>query len=100
MRVSNGGKSRHPEWMSDAGEIEWKLTIDKQISYNVGYGAGKAFREMQAFDMYWHAEGMKTAYSGICRQKLGQGFYITMALAFIQQSLQPCQKTKTYQQRI
>ena len=64
VKVSKGGAARHPEWMSDAGEMEWKIKIEKQISYNVGYGAGKIMRELQAFDMYWHAEGMKTKYSG------------------------------------
>ena len=54
----------HPEWMCDAGEMSWDLTIDKQIAFNVGYGASKALRDAEAFAMYWHAEGMKSAYSG------------------------------------
>ena len=54
----------HPEWMSDAGSMEWNLTVDKQIAFNVGYGASDAFREMNAFEMYWHAQGMKTQYTG------------------------------------
>ncbi len=54
----------HPEWMCDAGDIRFDLKIDKQIAYNVGYGAGRLFRTLQAFEMFWHAEGMKTAYSG------------------------------------
>ncbi|MDO4863445.1 MAG: tocopherol cyclase family protein, partial [Ruminococcus sp.] len=31
---------------------------------NVGYGAGDAMRAVNAFEMYWHAEGMKTLYTG------------------------------------
>ena len=54
----------HPEWMCDSGSISWDLEIDKQIAFNVGYGAGKALREAEAFAMYWHAEGMKSAFSG------------------------------------
>lgn len=54
----------HPEWMCDDGDISWDLSISKQIPFNVGYGAGKLFRAMQCFEMFWHAEGMKTAYSG------------------------------------
>ncbi|MDO5575382.1 MAG: hypothetical protein Q4G60_15540 [bacterium] len=54
----------HPEYMSDAGSMEWDLRLDKQITFNVGYGAGQFFRAMKAFEMYWHAEGMKTQYSG------------------------------------
>lgn len=54
----------HPEWMCDAGSMAWDLHVDKEISYNVGYGASRPVRKMQAFDMAWHAEGIKTAYSG------------------------------------
>ncbi len=54
----------HPEWMCDAGEITWDLTIDKQIAFNVGYGASKPLRDAEAFAMYWHAEGMKSSYTG------------------------------------
>ena len=54
----------HPEWMCDGGEISWNLTVDKQIAFNVGYGASKPLRDAEAFAMYWHAEGMKSAYAG------------------------------------
>ncbi len=50
--------------MSDAGAMTWKLKVDKQITYNVGYGAGPLFRKLNAFEMYWHAEGIKTLYEG------------------------------------
>ncbi|MBR4894951.1 MAG: hypothetical protein IKZ41_00870, partial [Clostridia bacterium] len=54
----------HPEWMCDAGEMAWDLIVDKQIAFNVGYGASKPLRDAEAFAMYWHAEGMKSAYAG------------------------------------
>ena len=54
----------HPEWMCDAGELSWDLTIHKEIAFHVGYGASKPLRDLEAFAMYWHAEGMKSAYSG------------------------------------
>jgi hypothetical protein len=54
----------HPEWMCGAGELSWDLTVNKQIAFNVGYGASKPLRDAEAFAMYWHAEGMKTAYAG------------------------------------
>ncbi len=54
----------HPEWMCESGSMRWDLTIDKQIAFNVGYGASEPMRDMQAFEMFWHAEGMKTAFSG------------------------------------
>lgn len=56
--------SLHPEYMSDSGQLCWDLKIDKIIPFNVGYGASKPLRDIQAFEMFWHAEGMKTAYSG------------------------------------
>ena len=54
----------HPEWMSQSGHMEWNLKIDKNIAFNVGYGAGTWMRKLQWFEMFWHAEGMKTFYSG------------------------------------
>jgi hypothetical protein len=56
--------AEHPEYMCDAGEMSWNLDIDKKISYHVGYGASKFFRAINAFEMFWHAEGIKTQYSG------------------------------------
>ena len=64
VRITPEEASGHPEWMCDAGELEWDLRVDKQIAFNVGYGASKPLRDAEAFAMYWHAEGMKTAYTG------------------------------------
>ena len=54
----------HPEWMSDAGSISWDLEIDKEVAFHVGYGASKFFRDLNAFEMFWHAEGMKSYFEG------------------------------------
>lgn len=54
----------HPEWMCQPGTMRWNLHIDKKIAFNVGYGASSLFRKLQLFEMFWHAEGMKTAYTG------------------------------------
>ncbi len=63
--------------MCDAGSLSWDLKLEKQIAFNVGYGASKPLRDAEAFAMYWHAEGMKTAYTGeLCfngRRYLAQG---------------------------
>lgn len=67
IQVSESEVRMHPEWMSDAGTMEWDIKIDKKISYNVGYGASKFFRIINAFEMFWHAEGMKTEYEGWVR---------------------------------
>lgn len=65
--VTPSDAAAHPEWMCDAGEMEWDIRIRKQVAYNVGYGASKFFRTLNAFEMFWHAEGMKTAYEGWIR---------------------------------
>ncbi len=54
----------HPEWMCDGGHIKWDLKIDKKVAFHVGYGANRFFRWLNAFEMFWHAEGIKTAYTG------------------------------------
>ena len=64
VKVAKEEAALHPEYMSDAGEISWNLKIDKKVAFNVGYGAGKLFRTLQAFEMFWHAEGMKSQYEG------------------------------------
>lgn len=56
--------AHHPEWMCQDGTMQWNLKIRKKIAYNVGYGASRPLRESGAFEMFWHAEGMKTAYEG------------------------------------
>lgn len=64
VSVTQEEAATHPEYMCGAGEMSWNLKIDKKVAFNVGYGAGKLFRNLQLFEMFWHAEGMKTAYSG------------------------------------
>ena len=54
----------HPEYLCDAGSMKWELAVDKQIAYNVGYGTSVPLTAAKAFEMYWHAEGMKTAFTG------------------------------------
>ena len=64
VSVSEEEAAGHPELMSDSGSMEWDLRLDKQVAFNVGYGASSLFRALKAFEMYWHAEGMKTLVSG------------------------------------
>ena len=64
VKVSPEEAKAHPEYMSDAGEISWDLNIEKVIPFNVGYGASKLFRFLQLFEMFWHAEGMKSRFEG------------------------------------
>lgn len=62
--VSEEDATNHPEYMCQHGSMSWKLNINKKVAFNVGYGASKLFRTLQLFEMFWHAEGMKTEYSG------------------------------------
>jgi hypothetical protein len=64
VKLSSEEQIKHPEYMSDAGEISWDLTVDKKIAYNVGYGASKLFRKLNCFEMFWHAEGMGSQFEG------------------------------------
>lgn len=64
ITISEDEAKSHPEWMCDYGQISWNLQIRKKIAFNVGYGASKPLRDSGAFEMFWHAEGMKTEYEG------------------------------------
>ena len=64
VKVTEEEAKNHPEYMSDAGEMSWDLEIEKDIAFNVGYGASTLFRKLQLFEMFWHAEGMKSKFSG------------------------------------
>jgi tocopherol cyclase len=57
-------KNAHPEWLSDAGEMSWDLSLRKDLTYSVGYAASRLFRMLYAFEMFWHVEGMKTSFEG------------------------------------
>ncbi len=62
--VSEQECTAHPEYMCQSGCASWNLKIDKQVSFNVGYGASGPLRYLNAFNMFWHAQGMKTSYCG------------------------------------
>ena len=62
--VSKQDAENHREYMCESGEMIFNLKIEKQIAFNVGYGASSIFRKLQLFEMFWHAQGMKTFFSG------------------------------------
>lgn len=64
VSLSTKEASAHPEYMSDSGTMSWDLEIVKDLSYSVGYGAGKILRTMASFDMFWHVAGLKSRLSG------------------------------------
>ena len=65
VSVSKEDAEAHPEWLCVGhGDFQWDIRIEKKITFNVGYGAGGLFRKLKAFEMFWHAEGIKTLYEG------------------------------------
>lgn len=64
VNVTREEAEERKEMMSDSGEISMDLKIKKLIPFNVGYGAGPLFRKLQLFEMFWHAEGMKSTFEG------------------------------------
>lgn len=81
VSLSTEEAAAHPEYMCDAGSIAWDLKIDKKVAFNVGYGTSKLFRFLEAFEMYWHAEGMKSLYSGTVIYN-GEKYIITPETSF------------------
>jgi hypothetical protein len=67
ISVSPEEAGRHPEWMSDPGEMSWDLNLRKEAAFDVGYGTGGPARRLAAFQMFWHVEGLRTFYSGSIR---------------------------------
>ena len=81
VEVSQNDAAAHPEWMCNDGAMSWDIQVDKKVAFNVGYGAGSLFRKLKAFEMYWHAEGMKSLYSGTITAN-GEKYIITNERSF------------------
>ena len=81
VSVSQADSIEKPELMSDYGSISWDLKLEKITAFNVGYGASSLFRWLKAFEMYWHAEGMKTLVSGKIQMN-GRSFTVKKESSF------------------
>ena len=57
-------KNSSEKELTDAGSMEWNISLNKVLTYDVGYGTSPLFRKLKAFDMYWHAQGIKTLMEG------------------------------------
>jgi len=62
--VSVSDSINHPEYMSDAGVMAWDLQVNKKIAFNIGRGLSKISRKLHALENLWHAEGLRTEFSG------------------------------------
>jgi tocopherol cyclase len=65
VSVSQEESSSHPEYMTDAGSMKWDVTIDKKLSWDVGYGSSGFFSKLKVFKMFWHIEGLYCEYEGV-----------------------------------
>ena len=81
VEVSEADAKSHPEWMCNSGSMQWDITVDKKVAFNVGYGASSLFRKLKAFEMYWHAEGMKSQYAGTITAN-GEKYIVTNERSF------------------
>lgn len=64
VSVSEKERDAYPERMSDAGSMQWNLSIEKTVKFDVGFGSSKLMNLLGAFHMYWHVEGMKCKLKG------------------------------------
>ena len=64
VHVSAADCAAYPEWASDAGHLKWDIQINKRLHYSAGFGASSPARTLNLFEMYWHAEGIRTDYTG------------------------------------
>lgn len=64
VQLSEQEAIEHPEYMSDAGTMSWNLSVKKVLSYSLGWATSALLRSLNAFQMYWHIQGMKTEYEG------------------------------------
>jgi hypothetical protein len=64
VQMSKNDAKLQPEYMSDSGSMSWNLTMKKECPYDVGFCTSTAFSSLNIFDMYWHVQGIKTAYTG------------------------------------
>ena len=81
VNISETNAAAHSEWMCNGGSMSWDITVNKKVAFNVGYGASNLFCKLKAFEMYWHAEGMKSLYSGIITAN-GEKYIITNERSF------------------
>jgi len=81
VEISEADAKSHPEWMCNSGSMQWDITVDKKVAFNVGYGASSLFRKLKAFEMYWHAEGMKSQYAGTITAN-GEKYIVTNERSF------------------
>ena len=57
-------EARHRSFMTDSGSMEWDVTIRKAVSCHTGIRAGRFFQALNAWESYWHGEGIRSFFEG------------------------------------
>lgn len=65
VSVSTEESAGHPALMSDAGSMSWDLSVNRELTYDVGYGSSEICNRLNLFSMYWHVQGMRCRYQGV-----------------------------------
>lgn len=65
ISISEYEATEFPEMMTDAGSMSWDLSVWKPLSYSIGRGASLLARMSNAYQSFWHVEGMQAQYEGI-----------------------------------
>lgn len=64
VQLTEEDAAAHPEYQSCAGDVLWDLKLDKTLTFNCGYQSSIPSRAVELNDLYWHAQGLKTAFRG------------------------------------
>lgn len=57
-------EARHRSFMTDAGQMEWDVTIRKAVSCHTGIWGSRLAGKINALDSYWHGEGIRSFFKG------------------------------------
>lgn len=57
-------EARHRSFMTEAGQMEWDVTINKAVSCHTGIWGGRFMEAINAFASYWHGEGIRSFFKG------------------------------------
>lgn len=57
-------EARHKSFMTDPGNMEWKLSVHKSLSCDMGFVTSPFCTALGVLSSFWHAEGLQTFYKG------------------------------------
>jgi hypothetical protein len=64
VTVDEAEAAAQSRYLTNVGTMSWNLTARKITHFDAGYPTDALMRASGAFQMYWHAHGMLTEYSG------------------------------------